>query len=161
MPAVAQHRVAVSPTRTASPANRGEPALRQPLARFCTGVALITGLEANEPVGFNRRYNDLIRPELQSMSWAGPCQSFYKDATGRIPSFYLGTIGRMRREFRRLSLDDCSADRGYSPEAASSAEKGPVLASTTRLCRADQAATDDGRTPDPGQLPDTGTRKLT
>ncbi|MDO8323754.1 MAG: flavin reductase family protein, partial [Phenylobacterium sp.] len=26
--------------------------MRETLARFCTGVVLITGLEANEPVGF-------------------------------------------------------------------------------------------------------------
>lgn len=53
-----------------------------------------------------RRYNDQIQPELQTMSWAGSCNSFYKDPTGRILSFYPGTLGRMRREFRRLTLDD-------------------------------------------------------
>lgn len=71
-----------------------------------------------------RRYNDLIQPELQTMSWAGPCQSFYKDATGRILSFYPGTVGRMRREFRRLGLDDYLVDRRYSLEAVSSAKTG-------------------------------------
>ena len=59
-----------------------------------------------------RRYNDAIQPELQKMSWTGPCQNFYRDATGRGLSFYPGTLGRMRREFRKLTLDD------YTVEAA-------------------------------------------
>lgn len=63
-----------------------------------------------------RRYNDLIQPELQQMSWAGDCQSFYKNSTGRILSFYPGTLGRMRREFRSLDLDDYRLDRREAPE---------------------------------------------
>ena len=44
------------------------------------------------------------------MSWTGPCQNFYRDATGRVLSFYPGTLGRMRREFRKLTLDDYTVE---------------------------------------------------
>ena len=40
-----------------------------------------------------RQYNELTQPQLQTMSWAGPCQSFYKDATCRILAFYTCTLG--------------------------------------------------------------------
>ena len=45
-------------------------------------------------------YNEKIQAELQDMSWAGDCPSFYKDKSGRILSFFPGTVGRMRRELR-------------------------------------------------------------
>jgi len=47
-----------------------------------------------------RRYNEAIQAELQTMSWAGDCPSFYRNASGRILSFFPGTLGRMRRELR-------------------------------------------------------------
>ena len=48
------------------------------------------------------RFNEGIQAELGTMSWADDCPSFYRDATGRIVSFFPGTLGRMRRELRRV-----------------------------------------------------------
>lgn len=52
------------------------------------------------------RYNEAIQAELQQMSWAGDCPSFYRDATGRVLAFHPGTLGRFRRELRRAADDD-------------------------------------------------------
>jgi len=100
----------------------------------------LSSLEVKSEV--TRRYNDLIQPELQTMSWAGDCQSFYKNASGRILSFYPGTLGRMRREFRRLGLDDYHLDRREGPAPVLCVESG---ASTTTLphARPDKAVTPD------------------
>jgi cation diffusion facilitator CzcD-associated flavoprotein CzcO len=57
-----------------------------------------------------RRYNESIQAELQAMSWAGDCPSFYRDAAGRILSFFPGTLGRMRRELRTVGDADYVAD---------------------------------------------------
>ncbi|MDA3041022.1 MAG: NAD(P)/FAD-dependent oxidoreductase [Actinomycetota bacterium] len=51
-------------------------------------------------------YTDAVQAELATMSWSGDCPNFYRDAQGRIVSFYPGTIGRMRRELRAMDLDD-------------------------------------------------------
>lgn len=51
-------------------------------------------------------YTDSVQAELAEMSWSGDCPNFYRDASGRIVSFYPGTIGRMRRELRTMDLDD-------------------------------------------------------
>lgn len=48
------------------------------------------------------RFNEGIQAELGTMSWADDCPTFYRDATGRIVSFFPGTLGRMRRELRRV-----------------------------------------------------------
>ena len=53
-----------------------------------------------------REYNDLIQAELQTMSWTGPCANFYRDRTGRVVSFFPGTLGRMRREMRHIDNND-------------------------------------------------------
>ena len=45
-----------------------------------------------------RSYNEGIQSELKAMSWAEACTNFYKDASGRVLSFFPGTLGRMRRE---------------------------------------------------------------
>ena len=45
-----------------------------------------------------------MQQELSQMSWSGDCPNFYRDANGRIVSFFPGTVGRMRRELR--ALDD-------------------------------------------------------
>ncbi|MEQ9449388.1 MAG: NAD(P)/FAD-dependent oxidoreductase [Rhodospirillaceae bacterium] len=64
----------------------------------------IKSIEAKADV--TREYNDLIQAELQTMSWTGPCTNFYRDRTGRVVSFYPGTLGRMRREMRHIDNDD-------------------------------------------------------
>ena len=46
------------------------------------------------------RFSDAVQAELQHMSWAGDCPNFYRDANGRIVSFFPGTVGRLRRELR-------------------------------------------------------------
>lgn len=52
-------------------------------------------------------YNQVIQPELQKMSWAtGQCTNFYRDRTGRVLSFYPGTLSRMRRELRAVGASD-------------------------------------------------------
>jgi len=51
-------------------------------------------------------YNEQIQAELQEMSWAGNCTNFYKNAAGRILSFYPGTLGRMRRDLSEQHDDD-------------------------------------------------------
>ncbi|ANK79994.1 MAG: hypothetical protein TEF_03715 [Rhizobiales bacterium NRL2] len=48
-------------------------------------------------------YAAALQARLQQMSWAGDCTNFYKDAKGRILSFYPGTLGEMRR---RAETDD-------------------------------------------------------
>lgn len=53
-----------------------------------------------------RRYNQAIQAELQEMSWAGDCPSFYRDRAGRVLSFHPGTLGRYRRELRDIVDDD-------------------------------------------------------
>jgi cation diffusion facilitator CzcD-associated flavoprotein CzcO len=53
-----------------------------------------------------RRYNQGIQAELQGMSWAGDCPNFYRDRTGRIVSFFPGTVGRLRRELRNADEGD-------------------------------------------------------
>lgn len=45
-------------------------------------------------------YSAGLQDRLQGMSWAGDCTNFYKDAKGRILSFYPGTLGEMRRRAR-------------------------------------------------------------
>ena len=50
------------------------------------------------------RWSDRAQDELQAMSWAGSCPNFYRDGSGRIVSFFPGTVGRLRRELR--GLDD-------------------------------------------------------
>ncbi len=50
------------------------------------------------------RWSDAVQQELSQMSWSGRCPNFYRDAKGRIVSFFPGTVGRMRRELR--ALDD-------------------------------------------------------
>lgn len=47
-----------------------------------------------------------VQAELSTMSWAGDCPNFYRDARGRIVAFHPGTVGRMRRELAELHLDD-------------------------------------------------------
>lgn len=47
-----------------------------------------------------QQWAEAVQVELQQMSWAGDCPNFYKDRSGRILSFFPGTIGRMRRELR-------------------------------------------------------------
>ena len=56
-------------------------------------------------------YNEAIQSELQDMSWAGDCPSFYRDHMGRILSFFPGTLGRMRRELRTLRVEDFRLER--------------------------------------------------
>ena len=56
-----------------------------------------------------RLYNEQIQAELQNMSWTGNCSNFYRDATGRIVSFFPGTVGRMRRELRNADPEDFMA----------------------------------------------------
>ena len=58
-----------------------------------------------------RLYNEQIQAELQNMSWTGNCSNFYRDATGRIVSFFPGTVGRMRRELRNADPEDFMALR--------------------------------------------------
>ena len=53
-----------------------------------------------------RRYNEQIQAELQAMSWTGDCPNFYRDPTGRIVSFFPGTVGRLRRELRNAPDHD-------------------------------------------------------
>ena len=57
-----------------------------------------------------RRFNDAIQTELQGMSWADDCPSFYRDPAGRIVTFYPGTLARMRRELRAVGLADYDAE---------------------------------------------------
>ena len=53
-----------------------------------------------------RQYNDAIQSELQGMSWAtGQCTNFYRDRSGRVLSFFPGSLARMRREMRRAGFD--------------------------------------------------------
>lgn len=49
-------------------------------------------------------WSESVQQELSQMSWSGDCPNFYRDANGRIVSFFPGTVGRMRRELR--ALDD-------------------------------------------------------
>lgn len=59
-----------------------------------------------------RRFNDEIQAELQTMSWAsGQCTNFYTDRSGRVVSYFPGSLGRMRREVRGLGLDDLLVER--------------------------------------------------
>jgi len=53
-----------------------------------------------------RRWSEQVQSELQAMSWAGACPNFYRDASGRIVSFFPGTVGRLRRELRGLDDGD-------------------------------------------------------
>ena len=63
------------------------------------------------PAESTRRYNDEIQAELQQMSWAsGDCTNFYRDRSGRVVSFFPGTLGRMRREVRQLGMQDFSIE---------------------------------------------------
>lgn len=59
------------------------------------------------------RFNTQIQAELATMSWAGACSNFYIDAAGRNVTFFPGTLGRMRRELRRL--DGADLDRVTFP----------------------------------------------
>jgi cation diffusion facilitator CzcD-associated flavoprotein CzcO len=59
-----------------------------------------------------QRFSEEAQAELQSMSWAEDCPNFYRDSSGRILSFYPGTLGRLRREMRARTLAD------YKLEAA-------------------------------------------
>ncbi len=80
-------------------------------ARYLSGIIHQIGRQNLRSVAVHadvsQRYNEQIQAELQTVSWAGDCPSFYKDASSQIRSFYPRTLGRMRREFRRLSLNDC------------------------------------------------------
>ena len=69
------------------------------------------------------RFNEGIQAELQAMSWAGDCPSFYRDAGGRIVSFFPGTLGRMRRELRELGA---AFDVDPAPEPIGDDPDGPV-----------------------------------
>lgn len=62
-----------------------------------------------------RRYNEEIQAELQEMSWAGDCPSFYRDAAGRVLSFHPGTLGRYRRELRNIIDDDFTTEPARGP----------------------------------------------
>lgn len=57
-----------------------------------------------------RQWSDAVQIELQEMSWTGDCPNFYRDPNGRIVSFFPGTVGRMRRELRRLDDADFVLD---------------------------------------------------
>jgi hypothetical protein len=61
------------------------------------------------------RFNDSIQGELQNMSWAGDCPNFYRDASGRIVSFFPGTVGRMRRELREMDDADFLVEPARTP----------------------------------------------
>jgi len=52
------------------------------------------------------RYNVEIQRRLGRMSWTGDCPNFYRDATGRIVSFFPGTFGELRRRCRTAPADD-------------------------------------------------------
>ncbi len=65
-------------------------------------------LEARADV--THAYSDAIQAELQTMSWAGDCPNFYRDRSGRIVSFFPGTIGRLRRELRQADPDELHAE---------------------------------------------------
>ena len=54
----------------------------------------------------SHEWSDAIQAELSTMSWTGNCPNFYRDRSGRIVSFFPGTIGRMRRELRNLGDDE-------------------------------------------------------
>ncbi|MGF1595721.1 MAG: flavin-containing monooxygenase [Acidimicrobiales bacterium] len=69
----------------------------------------LRSLEARADV--TSRYSDEIQRELQDMSWTGACTNFYTDATGRVLSFFPGTVGRLRRELRSVELDDFAVER--------------------------------------------------
>lgn len=45
------------------------------------------------------------------MSWTGDCPNFYRDPTGRIVSFFPGTVGRLRRELRNAPDHDFAITR--------------------------------------------------
>lgn len=51
-------------------------------------------------------WSEAIQAELSTMSWTGNCPNFYRDRSGRIVSFFPGTIGRMRRELRAVGDED-------------------------------------------------------
>lgn len=59
----------------------------------------------------SHEWSDAIQAELSTMSWTGNCPNFYRDRTGRIVSFFPGTIGRMRRELN--AIDDGPFVLGY------------------------------------------------
>jgi len=61
-------------------------------------------IEVREDV--TRQWSDAVQAELSEMSWSGDCPNFYRDANGRIVSFFPGTVGRMRRELRHLDDAD-------------------------------------------------------
>ncbi len=52
------------------------------------------------------RYNEEIQRRLSTMSWTGDCPNFYRDATGRIVSFFPGTFGELRRRCRTAVDED-------------------------------------------------------
>ncbi|MFN0028197.1 MAG: flavin-containing monooxygenase [Acidimicrobiales bacterium] len=58
------------------------------------------------------RFNAEIQAELATMSWAGACSNFYIDGAGRNVTFFPGTLGRMRRELRRVGGADL--ERSFS-----------------------------------------------
>lgn len=62
-----------------------------------------------------RRYNDQIQSELRTMSWAGDCPSFYRDASGRVLSFHPGTLGHYRRELRHIIDDHFRTEPAVQP----------------------------------------------
>ena len=58
-------------------------------------------------VDATHEYNRAIQAELQEMSWAtGQCTNFYRDRSGRVLSFFPGTLGRLRRELRTVGSGD-------------------------------------------------------
>ncbi len=64
-----------------------------------------TGLRSVEVrADVSHEWSDAIQAELSTMSWTGNCPNFYRDRSGRIVSFFPGTIGRMRRELN--AIDD-------------------------------------------------------
>jgi cation diffusion facilitator CzcD-associated flavoprotein CzcO len=59
-----------------------------------------------------REYNRGIQASLQTMSWAtGQCTNFYRDNTGRVVAFYPYSLGRMRRDLKRVGLSDFTVER--------------------------------------------------
>jgi len=52
------------------------------------------------------QYNVEIQRRLGRMSWTGDCPNFYRDATGRIVSFFPGTFGELRRRCRTAPAAD-------------------------------------------------------
>ncbi len=51
-------------------------------------------------------YTDSIQAQLADMSWTGNCTNFYRDAQGRVVTFYPGTVGQQRRDLATIVEDD-------------------------------------------------------